>query len=102
MVKRITTACSLLLSLAATIPATAQKKEKASAAATKPAPKFLDAIEIQAGEAEPEKNIITVDSRPAVSAPSVKAEVATYNSGVIESASPIQLKYAVLLNTEVE
>jgi lipoprotein Spr len=105
MVKRITTAFSLLLSLAATIPATAQKKEKHSGTtAAKPALKFLDAIEIQTGDATAERNLVTVSSNSALAEThgTAKAEIAGHSNDVVESATALQLKYAVLLNTEVE
>jgi lipoprotein Spr len=105
MVKRITTAFSLLLSLAATIPATAQKKEKHSGTtAAKPALKFLDAIEIQTGDANAERNLVTVSSNSALAEThgTAKPEIAGHSNDVVESATALQLKYAVLLNTEVE
>jgi murein DD-endopeptidase / murein LD-carboxypeptidase len=104
MVKRITTAFSLLLSLAATIPATAQKKEKHSrTTSAKPAPHFLEAIEIQPGETTQQQNIVTVSSNTAFAEPENKpSENETSNAVAIEGATTLQLKYAVLLNTEVE
>lgn len=104
MVKRITTAFSLLLSLAATLPATAQKREKHTGTATaKAALKFLDAIEIAAGDT-PERSSVTLSSNTALAEPQsmAKPEIAPRDNAVIETASSLQLKYAVLLNTEVE
>ena len=103
MVKRITTAFSLLLSLSATIPAAAQKKGQGSGTtAVKAAPKFLDAIEIQAGEQATEQTIVSGDSKPTAIQTVTRSEVALPDNTAIETATPIQLKYAVLLNTEVE
>ena len=103
MVKQITTAFSLVLSLAATIPALAQKKGHSSGATSaKPALKFLDAIEIRAVDATPEPIVITsVSEHAAAEAPPAGKEQIGDNISV-ETASALQLKYAVLLNTEVE
>jgi murein DD-endopeptidase / murein LD-carboxypeptidase len=103
MVKRITTAFSLLLSLAVTVPAAAQKKGRSSGT-TKLAPRFLDAIEIQPANAAADETVIltSATSAPAAQQAAPKFETTSTSSSDIEMASAIQLKYAVLLNTDVE
>ena len=101
MVKRITTAFSLLLFLTATIPVAAQKKDK-TPASTKSTPKFLDAIEIQAGDG-PAEQIVTAVAVTSSNVPTVpNQENVLLENALIETATPIKLKYAVLLDTEVE
>ena len=105
MVKLATTAFSLLLSFAAFIPAAAQKRgHQSGATSAKPALKFLDAIQVN-----------TVDMAPVQTAgatvPELFKEVPpvlliptfhTADANAIESVNSLQLKYAVLLDTEVE
>lgn len=105
MVKQITTAFSLVLSLAATIPALAQKKGHSSGTASaKPAMKFLDAIEVRAVDMAPDQAVqaVATEPVPAESQSDLKEETTASSSALVENASAIQLKYAVLLNTEVE
>jgi murein DD-endopeptidase / murein LD-carboxypeptidase len=105
MVKQITTAFSLLLSLAVTVPAAAQKKGKSSGAnSTKHALRFLDAIEIQTAGAPPDQNVVLTSASSAPVEPKVAPafESTTTSASNVEMASAIQLKYAVLLNTDVE
>ena len=105
MVKQITTAFSLVLSLAATIPALAQKKGHSSGTTSaKPALKFLDAIEVRAVDATPEQVVTTSMPEPVASESqsSVKEVLKDRDNTFVETASSLQLKYAILLDTEVE
>ena len=104
MVKKLTTAFSLVLSLAALTPAAAQKRGSSSGTSVASTPiKFLDAIEVNTVGAEPEPVANTVIPAPIDKEASlpVKQEI-RFNTAEIENASTLQLKYAVLLNTEVE
>jgi lipoprotein Spr len=103
MVKRITTAFSLVLSLAAAVPAAAQKGKKASGQATVKSIRFLDAIEVNGTDAVPEPAHAVYTEPVAATQPdsAVKLAIST-SAALIESASSIQLKFSILLNTEVE
>ncbi|HUQ96173.1 MAG TPA: NlpC/P60 family protein [Chitinophagaceae bacterium] len=105
MVKKLTTAFSVALALSALTPAQAQKRGHSSGTtAAKPALKFLNTIELSMADGAQ-----APVSQPAVSESSIvlpesvsKPETTNSESQAIERASSLQLKYAVLLNTEVE
>jgi lipoprotein Spr len=105
MVKKLTTAFSIVLSLVTMTPASAQKRGHTSGTtASKPVLKFLDAIEISTGEESSEftpKPTLPEPTSKELSAVTVTGNISA-TSNAIESASALQLKYAVLLNTEVE
>ena len=103
MVKRITTAFSLVLSLAAAMPAAAQKGKKASGQANVKSIRFLDAIEVNAEGDNPEPSqAVYSESVSAIKPDSAANQSFTAGAAVIESASTTQLKFSILLNTEVE
>jgi lipoprotein Spr len=104
MVKKLTTAFSIVLSIVTMAPASAQKRGHASGTtASKPALKFLEAIEISTGEEPSElaSKTTPLETTPKVAVTPV-VDNTSFESNAIESASALQLKYAVLLNTEVE
>lgn len=97
MVKNIILLAAIFF-LAGTVSVSAQTKEEAQT--TKPAPKFLDNITIEA----PAVNSTEVISKP-VGVPAVKKDLlfaAKNAEGNIESAEGLQFKYSLLLDVEVE
>jgi lipoprotein Spr len=103
MIKLVTTAFSLMLSLAAAVPAAAQKGKKASGQASVKSLRFLDAIEVSGSDDAPEP-VQAVYAGTVSSARPDSAETNTFSTdaALIESASTTQLKFSILLNTEVE
>jgi len=103
MVKRLTTALSLVLTVAAVSPAAAQKRGHTSGTTSvKPALKFLDAIEVKsAGEAPDSLSKLTFQE-PNLTQPLTVTEMPAFETNAVEKASAVQLKYALLLDTEVE
>lgn len=100
MVNRTITAFTLVLLIASYCPAAAQKGKRSSKAATEKAqPKFLDAIEVASST-----ETVTTTSKATVPEPqfAVNKERIFSDNNAIESATEIQLKYSVLLDTEVE
>lgn len=101
MVKKLTTAFSLLFLIAAGHPAAAQKgKRTAYIASPDTALKFINAIEVGSSV-----EIVSAGAapKPVFTEPQVSVKEKIFLAdNAIETASPIQLKYAVLLNTEVE
>jgi lipoprotein Spr len=103
MVKLVTTAFSLILSLAAAVPAAAQKGKKASGQASVKSLRFLDAIEVSGAGDGPEPTQAVYNGSVSASSPdSVTTNAPTTDAALIESASATQLKFSILLNTEVE
>jgi lipoprotein Spr len=103
MVKLVTTAFSLVLSLAAAVPAAAQKGKKASGQASVKSLRFLDAIEVSGpGDAPEPTQAVYTGSVLASSPDSVSTTASATETAVIEAASATQLKFSILLNTEVE
>jgi lipoprotein Spr len=105
MVRLVTTAFSLLFSLAAALPAAAQKRGHTSGTASvKSSLKFLDAIQVSAVDGAP----VAVSSIPVPETSKVERQAApapaliVLESNAIETVTSLQLKYAVLLDTEVE
>lgn len=105
MVKRLTAACSILFAVTTALPAAAQKKASSlNTSVAKPTLKFLDGIEISTHDAETvlvSKVSFVQPIHPDVQSLE-KKETDLLASNLIESATTLQLKYAVLLNTEVE
>jgi lipoprotein Spr len=103
MIKLVTTAFSLILSLAAAVPAAAQKGKKASGQASIKSLRFLDAIEVSgAGDAPEPTQAVYTGSVLANYPDSVTTNASATDAALIESASATQLKFSILLNTEVE
>lgn len=105
MSKHILFAATILFFIAATsLPAQAQKKKQGSSASAKKEVKFLDAINVQAS---PDQNNSfgpkTVFPEALISE---KKQIASRSSSgslsSIENVNDLQLKYAILLDVEVE
>ncbi|HEX2533242.1 MAG TPA: C40 family peptidase [Chitinophagaceae bacterium] len=103
MLKNILSTTAFLLIMAGFSPVSAQKGKQGSAASAKKELTFLEnvSLEVPAAPVDPKKAILGIQvDRPAPAATrdlkAVSAEVG------IEQASFLQLKYAVLLDTEVE
>ena len=102
MAKRILTASTLVFLLAAGQPAKSQKG-KQSQDTTRATLKFLDNIEV-AGSPEYAENAVLrnkSEKAPAEASPEKKEPVMAAFS-TIEAATILQLKYSILLDTEVE
>jgi lipoprotein Spr len=103
MVKRLIAASTIVLSLAANSPVSAQKSKQSSSVAPKPNFKFLDDIEVASGEPTVIQDIKVKEAKNTQPEP-----VTTTNNDLttalvsIENASLLQLKYSILLDTEVE
>ncbi len=101
MVKRLIAASTIVLSLASTSPVSAQKNKSGGSSVTKTNLKFLDDIEVPAGEPtliQDTKTKEVKNTKPETLAVLTK----DLTSAAIESASALQLKYSILLDTEVE
>lgn len=101
MVKRIATACTIVLLLAFISPVSAQKSKQNSSAAAKTNIRFLDDIEIKMTDAAPEQLVKTETAPPANSEPQF-INKKDMSAAAIETASSLQFKYSILLDTEVE
>lgn len=101
MVKKLFTVSTLALTLTAFSPAKAQKaKTSSNTNAPKPQPRFLDDIEIGTGRAAETTPLeLQKSDKPQSADPQFIAKKEESN---LEGAHNLQLKYAVLLNTEVE
>jgi murein DD-endopeptidase / murein LD-carboxypeptidase len=103
MVKRLIAASTIVLSLAAYSPVSAQKSKHGGSSAGKSNFKFLDDIEVPAGEPSviqdtKSKEISHTQSRSVAT----EQKYLTSASHSIERATALQLKYSILLDTEVE
>ncbi len=102
MVKKILFTTTILICFGALNLASAQKKSKSNHAVSKPEVKFLEDIEISFAAAASEFNVKPRDYRQSLieSIPVEKKSIAKEEE--IEKATALQLKYSLLLNTEVE
>ena len=101
MSKHILFAAAIFFSFGAVIPVQAQKTKQDKAFAAKKDVKFLDDISINIAPVQ------TVSSDPkagftAVKSTDKKSTETTSSSSIIENATILQFKYALLLNLEVE
>jgi hypothetical protein len=104
MIRPIIFSVTLLLALGATSSAEAQKSTKNKAASTKSEVKFIEEIEIGMGPYPDEPILLASHSNSAAKsvAYSDKKVHASVGSKMIEGAHALQLKFALLLDTEVE
>ena len=104
MVKQLITASTIVLLLATNSPVAAQNKKTSGPSAAKTSIRFLDDIEVSMEEAPSAQD--TKFSSPKIvkqeAAHTAKKEVVTSESFSIEKATGLQLKYSILLDTEVE
>jgi murein DD-endopeptidase / murein LD-carboxypeptidase len=104
MIRPFLFSVTLLLALGTTSSAVAQKSTKNSSASAKTEVKFLDNIEVGMGPF-PEQPIIYTKGPNNTSSESFYTErkaIATLGSKMIEKAHALQLKFALILDTEVE
>jgi len=97
------TATILFLSLGVIIPAQAQKKKQGSATSAKADVKFLDDITVQvSADQNNASNPKAVFPETLITEKKVIPQNAVSTSSSIENANSLQLKYALLLDVEVE
>ena len=104
MIRPILFSVTLLLALGATSSAEAQKSTKNKAASTKSEVKFIEEIEIGMGP-YPDDQMVLASNTNNSSRSVAHAErkiTGSLGSKMIESAHSLQLKFALLLDTEVE
>lgn len=90
--------CSTMRPINSTAPKQQNTVAQTPASATTKDVKFLDDISVDAGSPAPK----TTATKASGSASTSDIDLYKNNKGAVEKASPLQLKYAVLLNTEVE
>lgn len=104
MVKQLITASTIVLLLASNSPIAAQNKKGNGPSATKSNIRFLDDIEVGIEETPYTQDTKFKTSK--ITAPeasyTVKKEAKTFEAFSVEKASSLQLKYSILLDTEVE
>ena len=104
MVKQLITASTIVLLLASNSPIAAQNKKGSGPSATKTSIRFLDDIEVGMDEAPATQDTKYKTSK--ITQPeatySVKKETKAVEAFSVEKASSLQLKYSILLDTEVE
>ncbi|HVE61559.1 MAG TPA: hypothetical protein VNA26_07055, partial [Chitinophagaceae bacterium] len=103
MVKKIFCIVTIVFCLGAINSASAQKKSKSNPP-SKPQVKFLEDIEINFAAIANEFNVKTRDHRQAIieSISTEKKSIDIPNENEIDKTTTVQLKYALILNTEVE
>ena len=101
MAKRFVTASSLVFLLAAFQPAKSQRAKQASDTA-KATLKFLDNIEVNAGSEYVETASFKPKAEKQAAGPMAESNREYASINTVEMASGIQLKYSILLDTEVE
>jgi len=104
MVKQLITASTIVLLLAANSQVAAQNKKGSGPQATKTNIRFLDDIEVGLDEA-PASQDTKISAPKSVKqevAYQAKKEIAAADVFSIEKANSLQLKYSILLDTEVE
>ena len=103
MVKQLITASTIVLLLASNSPIAAQNKKANGPSATKTNIRFLDDIEVGVEEAPSQdtKYKTTKITQPEA-AYSIKKDQKVFEGFSVEKASNLQLKYSILLDTEVE
>jgi len=101
MIKKLVTASTIVFLLAAFAPVSAQKAKQNSPSPDKTDVKFLDDIQVNVEGSM--ANAITL-GKDATSTADIKISTAQYNAldNNIERLSHLQIKYGILLNTEVE
>lgn len=104
MVKQLITASTIVLLLASNSPIAAQNKKANGPSATKSNIRFLDDIEVGVEEAPYTQDTKYKTSKIAQpeATYSVKKEQKAFEGFSVEKASSLQLKYSILLDTEVE
>lgn len=104
MVKQFITASTIVLLLASNSQVAAQNKKSSGPSATKNNIRFLDDIEVGVEEAPVAQDTKYKTSK--ITAPdvsySIKKEQKTFEGFSVEKASGLQLKYSILMDTEVE
>jgi len=104
MVKQLITASTIVLLLAANSQVAAQNKKGSGPQATKTSIRFLDDIEVGLDEA-PASQDTKISSPKSVkqeASYTAKKDLTVAEGFSIEKASNLQLKYSILLDTEVE
>ncbi len=104
MVKQLITASTIVLLLVSNSPIAAQNKKSNSPSASKTSVRFLDDIEVGIEEAPASQDTKTSTPKIVKQETSYinKKEVAVVDGFSVEKASALQLKYSILLDTEVE
>ncbi|MGV3657857.1 MAG: C40 family peptidase [Chitinophagaceae bacterium] len=104
MVKQLITASTIVLLLASNSPIAAQNKKSNGPSASKTSVRFLDDIEVGIEEAPASQDTKTSTPKIVKQETSYinKKEVAVVDGFSVEKASALQLKYSILLDTEVE
>ena len=104
MVKRIVAASTILLSITAFSPALAQKAKQNNSSSSKSDIKFLDNIEVAFSAPEEDSFAKMNTSKVLHTEPQVvsRKELTFFDNSSIENANELQLKYSILLDTEVE
>jgi murein DD-endopeptidase / murein LD-carboxypeptidase len=104
MIRPILFSVTLLLALGATSSAEAQKNTKNSSASAKTEVKFLENIEVGMGPFPDEPVVLTkgTNNSSSESFYTERKAIATLGSKMIEKAHSLQLKFALILDTEVE
>ena len=105
MVKDLITASLIVLSLTAFQPVSAQKSKHNEPVASRSDVKFLDDIQIGFSGTAPSAILLEKDPKlPNTDASNSKVPVNTLadNAAAIENVTTLQLKYGILMNTEVE
>ena len=104
MIRTLFLSVTIMLTLGATSSALAQKSIKNNYGSSKSEVKFIEDIEIGMGP-QPYEPVVSTSSSKSTSSERIYSEkkiTNTFGSKLIENAQAIQLKFALLLDTEVE